>query len=106
MVLKKVLKEAGGDSHPKVLIGVGTPFAREAPHFIRVLLDMLGNVYDRLPSRVQLVLGSFLPGEYPLSFPYGVGDSHVFNKMGFILDVVQYVMGREWSLARGSSMRI
>ena len=79
-MLKKVLKQACGDSRPEVRIGVGTPFPYELPNLLRVLPDMLGNVYDRLPARVQLVLGSFLPGENPLSFPYGVGDIHAFSQ--------------------------
>ena len=80
MVLKKVLQQAGGHSHPEIRIGVGTPLSCETPHFIRVLPDILGNVYDRLPARVQLVLGSFLPGENPLRFPYGVGYIHIHSQ--------------------------
>ena len=80
MVLKKVLKQAGGHGHSEILIGVGTPFACETPHFIRVLLDMLRNLYDRLPARVQLVLGRFLASENPLRFPYGVVECHIVSQ--------------------------
>jgi len=79
VALKEVLKQAGGDSRPEVRIGVGTPFPCEAPHFIRVLLDILGNFYDRLPARVQLAFGGFLPWKNSLRFPYGAGDAHFFN---------------------------
>ena len=69
MVLKKMLKQASSHSRSEILIGVGTPFACEAPHFIRVLLDILGNVYNRLPSWVQLTIGGLLAWKDPLRFP-------------------------------------
>jgi hypothetical protein len=80
MVLQKVLKQAGGHSHPEILIRVSTPLARKAPHFVWVLLDVLGNVYNRLPTRVQLALGHFLAWEDPLRFPYGVGECHIVSQ--------------------------
>ena len=80
MTLKKVLKQAGGHSHPEILIRVRTPFACETPHLIRVLLDMLGNVYDRLPARVQPAIGGFLSWENPLRFPYSVGKCHAVSQ--------------------------
>ena len=80
MVLKKVLQQAGGDRRPEIRIGVGSPSSCEAPDFIRVPWNMLGNVYDRLPARVQLALGRFLTWEHPLRFPYVVGKCHVVSQ--------------------------
>ena len=74
MVLKQVLKQAGGYRHPEVLIGMGTAFACETPHFVGVLLDMVGNIYDRLPARVQPVSRRFLTRENLLGFLQGVGE--------------------------------
>jgi hypothetical protein len=80
MALQQVLKQAGGHGHPEILIRVGTPFACKAPHFVWVLLDVLGNVYNRLPPRVQFALGGFRAWENPLRFPYGVGECHVVSQ--------------------------
>ena len=79
-MLKKVLKQACGHSRAEVRISVGTPFPREAPHFIRVRLDVFSNANDGLPAGVQLALGGFLARKNPLCFAYGVGDTHIFSQ--------------------------
>src|SRR5438874_12969648 len=79
MVLQKVLKQARGHSRAEICIGMRPPFPSEAPHFVRVMLDMIRNADDRLPTRIQLALGSFRAWENLLRFSYGVGDIHVFS---------------------------
>jgi hypothetical protein len=80
MILKKMLKQARGDSRPEVRIGVCTPFPCEAPDFLRVGLDIVSNADDALPARVQLAFGGFLAWENPLCIPYGVGDTHLLSQ--------------------------
>jgi hypothetical protein len=79
-VLKQVLKQAGSNSHPQVGIRVGTPFAGKAPHFIRLLLNVLADVYDRLPSRIKRARGSLLAWENPLRSSYCLGESHTVRQ--------------------------
>ncbi len=76
MVLKQVFKQAGRHSHPQVRICVSTPFPRKAPNLVRVLLDVLSNVYECLPSRVWLPFGGFLAWQDLLRFPYRLVDGH------------------------------
>jgi hypothetical protein len=80
MILKKMLKQARGDSRPEVRIGVCTPFPCEAPDFLRVGLDIVSNADDALPARVQLAVGGFFAWENPLCIPYGVGDTHLLSQ--------------------------
>ena len=83
VVFKKVLKQARGDSRPEVRVGVSRPFAREAPNFLRVPLDMIGNANDRLPALIQLTFMGLPAWKDSLRFPYSEGDVHVFSQRLF-----------------------
>lgn len=77
MMLEQVLKQARGDCHPNVRVSVGSPLACEAPHPIRVPLDVLGNSNDGLPAGIQFAVAGLLARKNALSFSDSSGNGHV-----------------------------
>jgi len=81
MTLKQVLKQTRGNCCPKICIGVCAPLPRELPNFIGVPLDMLGDLDDRLPTRIALSIGGFRPWKNALSFSDGANHGHAFSQL-------------------------
>jgi hypothetical protein len=52
VVLKQMFKQTGGHACAEVGLGVGAPLSREAPNLIRVLLVVILNADDGLPTWV------------------------------------------------------
>jgi hypothetical protein len=52
MVFKEVLKEAHGDGGTQVLIGMRSPFPREAPDLQWLLINILTHGNDGVPARI------------------------------------------------------
>jgi len=77
---EQVLKQAGSNGRAEVGVSVGAPLPCEAPYFFRVLLDIILNTEDRLPSWIRLAVGRHLSWENPLCFSYGLEYGHCFSQ--------------------------
>ena len=77
---EQVLKQAGSNGRAEVGVSVDAPLPCEAPYFFRVLLDIILNTEDRLPSWIRLAVGRHLSWENPLCFSYGLEYGHCFSQ--------------------------
>jgi len=79
MVFQQMLQQAGSYGGAEIGVGVSAPLPREAPYFLRVLLNVVSNTDDGLPAWIQPAVGGHLSRQNPLCPSYGLEHGHRFR---------------------------